>query len=101
VVGTPGLPARGTRMLRANPNPFSQSTSLDFTLCSPSRVRLYIHDISGDRVALLTDRVFRAGAHSVAWDGRDEDGARIESGTYLARLEIEGTVEVRSITLIE
>jgi hypothetical protein len=87
-------------MLRADPNPFSLSTTLDFSLCCPSRVRLCIQDVAGRQVAVLADQLLRAGAHSVHWDGRSEDGGRAACGTYFARLEIEGAVEVRPIILI-
>ena len=39
-----------------------------------------------------------AGAHSFAWDGRDERGARVASGVYLASLTVDG--ERRTVPLV-
>ena len=51
-------------------------------------------------VALLADRTFDAGTHSLTWSGRDEAGRSMPSGTYVARLETESAVQSRKMMLL-
>jgi hypothetical protein len=75
--------------LAANyPNPFNPSTQITYTLPQPSRVTLRVYDVAGRRVATLHDRAQPAGTHGATWDGRDQAGQSVASGTYLYRLEV-------------
>ena len=49
-------------------------------------MELSVYDMSGRLVGVLADRVFTAGTHEVTWNGRDLSGARVPSGTYMARV---------------
>jgi glycosidase len=84
---TTGVPAAPpVDRLAAAPNPFASSTRLELALAVPGRVRLDIHDVQGRRVATLVDGWRESGAHTVAWDGRDAEGAGVPPGVYFARL---------------
>jgi flagellar hook assembly protein FlgD len=45
-----------------------------------------LFDVQGRRVTTLADGGFGAGAHVLAWDGRDAAGARASRGLYFVRL---------------
>lgn len=88
-VSVPGLPAPDAggafAVLRPSfPVPFSSRTSIHFDLRRAGRVEVAIYDISGRRVTTLLDGELSAGPQSLAWNGRDERGARLRSGVYLA-----------------
>ncbi len=71
------------------PNPFNPSTSIDYTLPSASRVKLEVFNIMGQRVRnLLSDASQSAGSHSIQWDGKNEAGTQVASGTYVYRIEV-------------
>jgi hypothetical protein len=57
-----------------------------------ARVRLSIVDVSGRLVAVPADRVFAAGSHRLAWDGRGSRGSPLASGIYFARLVVDDQV---------
>ncbi len=70
------------------PNPAHGVTTLAFTLPRESAVTLKIFDAAGRLMRTLAQgEQWSAGAHEVAWDGRDEGGRSAASGTYLARIE--------------
>ena len=71
----------------AFPNPGTRWTRLDYSLRRDGHVLLEVFDALGRRVRTLRDGPDRAGAHSVAWNGRDDSGRRLTHGVYLARLE--------------
>jgi len=59
-----------------------------------------IYELTAKQVAVLADRAFAGGEHSLIWNGRDASGRSMPSGTYLVRLETELGVEVRKVSLI-
>ena len=71
------------------PNPFNASTVISFqipaSMAGPTR--LVIYNLTGQIVRVLTDGHLVAGAHVLAWDGRDESGQEAASGVYIYRLE--------------
>lgn len=73
-------------LLHNHPNPFNPSTTLSFTLPDPGRVLLAVYDITGRKVRTLVSESWRAGSHTVIWDGRDDAGNAVASGVYLSRL---------------
>ena len=53
-------------------------------------VSVEIFDASGRLVRTLADGAREAGSHSIEWDGRDADGARVPAGVYYVRAAAEG-----------
>jgi len=70
------------------PNPFHGATTFAFSLAQPGPVTLTIYDVGGRRVRSLLQDARPAGPHQLTWDGRDDGGANVASGVYLARLSI-------------
>ena len=68
------------------PNPFNPSTTISFTLSSSGTASLSVFNVAGQKVRELVNGPLSAGAHSVAWDGRDMNGKPVSSGVYLSRL---------------
>jgi hypothetical protein len=80
-----GAPA-SLRLDTTRPNPTTKGSVLTYSVPRSQRVRLEIFDASGRRVAVLVDQVEEAGGHAVAWNARQDSGAPLPSGVYLARL---------------
>jgi flagellar hook assembly protein FlgD len=83
------------------PNPFNPRTSIDFALAQSSPVRVSIHDLTGRLVAVLVDVELLQGNHTAKWEGLDDAGRRVASGTYFVQFRAEGVRETRKITLIK
>jgi len=81
------VPATAVRLVGVSPNPFNPRTEVAFVTGETLNVRVVVHDMAGRRVAVLADRVFAAGEHVLAWDGRDQRGLSAAAGTYLLSLE--------------
>jgi hypothetical protein len=89
----------GPSLTRIQPNPFNPSTSLHFELPRATPVRLEVYDLRGRRVRILMADVLPAGEHAVDWDGSDEHGRPVASGTYVARLATPGAIRSRTLML--
>jgi hypothetical protein len=97
---TPAVPTR-TRLLAAIPNPFNPSTEIRFDLEARARVELAIFDLAGRKVNTLLRETRPAGEHAVTWDGRDDRGRRVASGTYLYQLRTGNYVETKRMVLLK
>ncbi|UCH83617.1 MAG: T9SS type A sorting domain-containing protein [Candidatus Latescibacterota bacterium] len=82
------------------PNPFRDSTSLEFSIAGTERVTVSIYDVRGKLVSVLDDRVRGPGPHAVAWNGRDDNGHQVSAGTYFFKLEMGEIVSTRKVVLI-
>ena len=83
------------------PNPFNAATTIGFSLQHTDRVRIEVFNILGQSVALVTDREFESGTHSLTWDARGVDGSQLASGTYLYRLSAGKFTETRKMVLLK
>jgi hypothetical protein len=93
-------PSASSLALRAYPNPFNRSMSLEYTLTAPSRVRIEIHDAVGRLVRTLVDERREAGCQRAFWNGRDGAGLPAAAGVYFARIEAHGKAEARKFVLV-
>ncbi|MFH1733841.1 MAG: T9SS type A sorting domain-containing protein, partial [bacterium] len=68
------------------PNPFNPVTAISYQLSSVSHVNLTVYDVSGRKVAELTDGFRDAGRHEVTFEA-----SGLASGIYLYRLQTSGS----------
>ncbi len=80
MVGLTGLGKLGMGLI-ASPNPFRNSTTIAYELKSSRDIRVEVYNLSGKRVALLTDEFQSAGKHTAKWNAT---GAK--AGTYIAKI---------------
>ncbi len=93
---TPAL--TGARVWNS-PNPFTAQTNVEFLLDAPATVELAIYSVDGSLVRSFGTQSFPAGVNRVAWDGTDEAGRKVASGTYLARAS-RGLSATARVTLV-
>ncbi|MCB0282133.1 MAG: T9SS type A sorting domain-containing protein [Calditrichae bacterium] len=84
------------------PNPFNPTTKIQFSLAKTSPVSLRIFDNSGRVVkTLYSGKKLEAGTlHEVVWDGTNNNGKNIASGTYYYQLKAGDRVDVKKMVLI-
>ena len=101
----PDVPANGHKLLANYPNPFNPMTRIPFELqagAGSSVVRLEILDIRGRLIKTLVQGERTNGQrYEAVWDGMNEDGQRMPSGSYLSRLKIGEQVQSRLLTLVK
>jgi len=78
------------RLEQNAPNPFSESTTLRFTLGSEKHTRVCIYNSTGQLIDCLVDDTRPAGNHRVDWNTSD-----LASGIYFYSLEVDGFEQVR------
>ncbi|MFT4604961.1 MAG: hypothetical protein ACI9W4_001700, partial [Rhodothermales bacterium] len=89
--------------LSANyPNPFNPSTSFTLTLPLDKTVSVRVYDVAGRVVkTIASSRHMAAGTHEFTWDGTNEVGAQVASGTYLYALEYGNFRQSKTMVLLK
>jgi len=93
-------PSATFRFAAPFPNPVTDRTRFSFTLERAAHVALDIFDLRGRKVATLLRGWLEPNVHVQTWAGRDNQGQALASGHYLARLKVDGVIEVREVTLV-
>jgi len=81
------------------PNPFNPSTKISYELKKDAQINLTIFDITGREIEKLVDRYQSKGIYTVTWNSSESRWGQLASGTYFARLEVEGNVVTRKMSL--
>lgn len=101
-ISTSSVPnTAGAHRLRIAPNPFNPSTSIQFGLEVAGSVQLDVHDARGRVVRRLLDRHLGEGEHRVLWDGRDDRGQVVASGSYWVLLRSSVGRDVQRLVLVK
>jgi hypothetical protein len=83
------------------PNPFNPATKISFTLPEARPVRLAVYTLAGRLVTTLVNEERDAGTHEVVWNGRDDRGQLVASGTYFYRIEAGPDSQTRKMVLMK
>lgn len=90
------------RLEQNYPNPFNPSTKIRFSLPIHDRISLKIYDLLGREVrTLINSQDYAAGRFEVTWDGRDNHGMPVASGTYLYSLMYGNFKQTNRMTLLK
>ncbi|TVQ67206.1 MAG: T9SS C-terminal target domain-containing protein [Balneolaceae bacterium] len=76
------------------PNPFSESTTIHFTIGQDSRVQLDLFSVQGSKIATILSAQMNQGTHQLQFDS-----GNLASGLYLLRMSAEGVIRNRAILL--
>ena len=105
VIGIPDSPAASAgaplRLDPPAPNPGHAPAELRYMLSRNGPVRLTIYGVDGRLVRVLVDGVEPAGAHAIAWDGRDGSGREQPAGVYFFRLAAGDETAARKLLLLK
>ena len=100
-VGVDDLEVPGHFQIEAFPNPFNAEISLQFYLEQDTQVRLIIYDTHGRLVTTLAQGDLGSGAHSLTWNGTNQNGAAVSSGVYLIVLQTSAQQYLKKLTLLK
>ncbi len=88
-------PPSGLVIVGVRPNPFGEHAAVRFGIPRAGHVELAVYDVSGRRIAELTDKAYDGGYHGVDWlvDGR------VGTGLYFLRLRFDGEEITRKVVV--
>ena len=83
------------------PNPFNPITTIQYEIPNDGNVRLVIYNILGQEVITLVNYEQWAGKYSVRWDGINQYGNQVASGTYFYFLKTNNNQSVKKMLLLK
>ena len=84
------------------PNPFNAQTMINFSMPAPEHVVLKVYNVLGQEVVTLLDQQMDAAKHEILWEGNNNQGTVVASGTYFYSLKIgDSFEETRQMTLLK
>lgn len=83
------------------PNPFSNGTTINYSLEKHDSVSIEIFNMEGKRVkTLMSNKPHGSGAYTINWDGTNDNGGRVEAGVYIFRFRSGAKVQTVSMMKI-
>jgi hypothetical protein len=83
------------------PNPFNPSTMIKYALPEAQFVTLRIYNMLGQEVATLVNNQVEAGTYNVTWNGVDNSGAKVATGTYIYRIVAGNNIITKKMILLK
>ena len=88
-------------LLSVYPNPFNAAISISFEIQTDSEMDLTVYNSSGQVVRhLMADEHRAPDRYTMTWDGRDDSGFELASGSYLLVLKAGEERHTRKLTLV-
>ena len=83
------------------PNPFNSEVVVKYSLPRESEVQVAVYNTLGQVVCRLVEGHRGMGHHRVVWDGRDNAGRELATGTYLVQLRSRTFQQVQKIAFVK
>jgi subtilisin family serine protease len=89
------------QLLQNYPNPFNIETRIEFKSTRETNAALIIFNLLGQKVRALFTGQSKIGTNSIVWDGKDNNGIIVPSGTYFYSLNIDGKYLNKKMLLLK
>jgi len=83
------------------PNPFNPTTEIEYAIPVSNHVSLAVFNSLGQQIKTLVDRNMTAGTYHATWDGTDDMGNNMPSGTYFYKMTSSHFNLSRRMTLLK
>jgi hypothetical protein len=83
------------------PNPFNPSTIIRYNIPNSGNLEIKIFDITGSLVKTLFNSFQRAGLDEIEWNGKNEKGELVSSGTYIYQIKLNENILTKKMMLLK
>ena len=92
---------KGFFLSRAYPNPFNPITNIDYSIPHATDVSIIVYDVVGRPVKTLVNDRKSSGNYRISWDGTNDVGQVVSSGTYLMKMVTNEFSQSQKFTLLK
>lgn len=89
------------QLLQNYPNPFNMETNIDFVSISDQYAEVKIYNSLGQEIITLFKGTAPHGITRLTWDGTNNSGSEVSSGTYFYTLLINGNLFSKKMILLK
>ncbi|MEI6088834.1 MAG: aryl-sulfate sulfotransferase [bacterium] len=83
------------------PNPFNPNTTIGFDNKNNGQIKVLIYDTEGNVIKKLADGYYTIGSYELNWDGTDNLGNLVQSGTYFYSIQTSDQKETKKMIIIK
>lgn len=83
------------------PNPFNPTTTIKYTVPTRNKISIKIYDINGQMIRELINEEKSSGEYSVVWDGQNNFGSKVASGTYFYQIQTGDFSQAKKMILLK
>jgi len=83
------------------PNPFNPVTTVQFQVPKTTNITIKIYDMLGQKVRTLFTGEAQTGTYTVEWDGLNDAGFKMSSGSYIYRMIAGEVVQSKKMILLK
>ena len=83
------------------PNPFNPNTMIKYDLVKDLHVRITVYDLLGNTIKNLFEGNQLSGSNSIQWDGTNNNGYGVSSGTYVYQIKADNIIYTGKMVLIK
>jgi len=84
-----------------HPNPFTPSTTINYSIPKEGNVIINIYNIKGQIVKTLVSESMKSGIHSIVWNGDDQNGKKVSAGLYFTRMQANGKTLTNKMLMLK
>ena len=82
------------------PNPMQNNATIKYNLGEETDMKLYIIDQAGRHIVTIEDTHKEAGLYELTWNGKDQSGQEIGSGTFMVMLQTNKGTIMQILTIV-
>jgi len=88
-------------ILKVYPNPFSQQTTIQFSVPKQGHVQLTVYDILGRKIDTIIDENLIKSKYSIQWDAKKSLNSTVTNGFYFIRLQRNGLFKTERVLFLK
>jgi flagellar hook assembly protein FlgD len=88
-------------LIQAYPNPFNPDLNIVVKLKEFSSIKITIYNILGERVKEVFQGDLNSGIHTFLWNGKNNSGSILPSGSYIIRISSELFNQAIKVTFLK
>ncbi|MEO0128473.1 MAG: FlgD immunoglobulin-like domain containing protein [candidate division WOR-3 bacterium] len=85
--------------LTLTPNPTSRDVHCNFALTNSQHIKINIYEPTGRLIKTIVDKKLDSGNYNFVWDGKDNSGKRVSSGSYFFVIETEKDAIAKTVII--
>jgi len=83
------------------PNPFNPSTVINYSIPNKEFVTIRIYNMLGQEIKTLVSKQMNAGIYNVTWNGTNDSGVKVATGSYIYRVAAGNNVVTKKMLLLK
>ena len=96
-----GIIPKNISLYQNFPNPFNPTTNIKYQINKPANIKLTVYNLKGEVIRNLISKNEKAGFNVISWNGEDNHGAKVSSGTYIYTIKTSEFFDSKKMILLK